>query len=147
VGTTRRIAAFLLLAAAALFVAGVRAEDGGHAASAEAGETAESHEEAGEEGSTLLGVDPESSAAVAVAVMASVVLAAGIGLSRRRGVAWAVVAFGLSFAVLDAVEAGRQSAEHRTGLVVLAAAVALGHLGAAGAAGAAIAPSRRSATG
>jgi hypothetical protein len=153
----RTIAAFLLVATAVLFAVGARVERGGHVESSEApaareaaeshasGESGESREaaeahagesrESGE--ATVLGLDPESPAAVGTAVAASLLLAAGIWLTRRREVAWSVVAFGLAFAVLDVREAGHQLGESRAGLAILAAAVALGHLGAGGAAGAA----------
>jgi Flp pilus assembly protein TadB len=148
----RTIAALLLVVTAVLLAVGARVERSGHSESHEAaasGEAAEAHEsgesgesreahESGESGesdeATLLGVDPESPAAVATAVVASLLLAAAIWLTGRREVAWAIVAFGLAFAILDVREVGHQLGESRAGLAVLAAAIALGHLGAAGAA-------------
>ena len=149
----RTVAALLLVVTAALFAVGARAErraenaesgatteardsdeapgSGEHAEARESTETAESVEN-GEP--SVLGVNPESPAAVGTAVLASLLLAAAIRLTGRREIAWAVVAFALAVALLDVRETGRQLDASRTGLAALALAVAIGHLGAAGAA-------------
>lgn len=110
---------------------------GGDSGSSEAGE-------AGEEGEgEILGVDVESPIVVAGAVAVSLALAGALWLRGRRGIAVAVVAFGLVFAVFDAVEAEHQLDKSRTGLAVLAVAIAAGHLGAAAAAAAAAVTARK----
>ena len=159
----RRLAASLFVITAALFAIGVASEgeesaaesaaeqaegsetvDAGEVAESEAGEEAEGgseevgHEEseAGEE--KVLGVDIESPTTVALAVIASLALAAGLWSTRRRWVALLAVAMGVLFAVFDVAEVFRQLDESRAGIAALAAVVAIGHAVAAGAAGASL---------
>jgi hypothetical protein len=80
----------------------------------------------------ILGFDVESTAALSVAVAASVALAVGLWLSGRTSLAVAAVVVGVAFAVFDVAEAVHQADEANTGLVLLATVVAIGHLGAAG---------------
>lgn len=76
----------------------------------------------------LLGIDPESTVLVIIAVAVSLLLAGGV-LTVRRSPLLVVVAAGmLAFAALDVREVVHQSSESRTGLAALAALVALLHL-------------------
>jgi len=153
--SARRIAAVLLVAAAVLFGVGVAAEHDSHAgietnpgaetqAREATKETEQNHTEEAEtveprhetvENRQILGVDAETPAAVALAGIVSVVLAAGLWATGRRGIAWAVVAFGIVFALFDAIEVTHQIDESRSGLALLVAVIASGHVAAAGAAG------------
>lgn len=139
-----RIAAVLLTVTAALFVVGVIAE-ANHTTHNESGEThVESGNESGEvSGSAtaeagpseaiekVLGINVESPATATVAVIASLALAAGLWSTRRRAIALAAALFAALFAVFDLAELAHQVDESRTGLAVLAAAIALGHAAAA----------------
>ncbi len=80
---------------------------------------------------TLLGVNPEAPALVAVAVLLSLGFAALILTVRSRAIAVAIAATMLVFTALDIREVVHQVNESRTGLALLAAFVALLHLGAA----------------
>lgn len=154
--SARRVAAALLVAAAVLFGVGVAAEHDSHAGITETNpgaetqareatkQTEQNHTEEAEtveprhetvENRQILGIDAESPAAVALAGVVSVVLAAGLWATGRRGIAWAVVAFGIVFALFDAIEVTHQIDESRSGLALLAAVIASGHVAAAGAAG------------
>ncbi len=81
----------------------------------------------------LLGVDAESTPLVVLTVLAGLALAAlaasRIGLAR--GFLLAVVVIGLAWAALDIREAVHQLDESRTGVAVVAMAVAALHLAAA----------------
>jgi hypothetical protein len=149
-GTSARIAAVLLVVTAVLFVIGVSQESGDehnesteetHAEGEATGEgengesaeqrEAEGHDEAGEsaggEERQILGLDPESPGLVAVAVVVSLALAAGLWFTAKRGVAAAAAGFAAVFALLDAAEVSHQLDEDRNGLATLAVAIAIGH--------------------
>jgi len=157
-----RIAAVLLVASATGFVIGVSLESGdehtessgsterrdeganasegdAHDEEGEPGEhdeaAEESHDDDSGEERTVLGLDPEAPALVAVAALASLALAVGLWRTPRRPVALAAVVFAVVFTVFDVAEVTHQLDEDRTGLALLAAAIALGHAGAALAAG------------
>lgn len=116
--------------------------DAGEDAEAEEGEEGAGHDESTEaagddeagEKRTILGVDPESTGAIALGVSLSVLIAAALWFRPMRPVAIAAAAFGAGFAVLDVLEVTHQLDEDRTNLALLAA-VALGHAAAALAAG------------
>jgi hypothetical protein len=139
----RRAIALLLIAAAALFVLGVRAEgDEGTHTDEPRGEAAESTEgeevteaaEGAEEGEereeTVLGPDLESPLLVGAAVVVSILLA-GLALARDRRLLLTVTVFAGAFAVLDIAEVIHQLDEDNTGPAVLAAVIAVVHAGAA----------------
>lgn len=92
------------------------------------GETTAHSETSGE---TVLGINLESNALVAVAVAVSFALAALNWLRNRRNLLFATMAFVLVFVVFDIAEVGHQLKESRAGLAVLAAAIALVHLATA----------------
>jgi hypothetical protein len=147
-----RAAAVLFIVTAALFVIGVSTEPG-HNETAESthvaethGETTEgeaTHTETAESGNpshseqggneSVLGIDTESPAAVAFAVIVSLALAAGMWFRPARAVALAAVVFAALFTVFDIAEVLHQLDESRTGYAVLAAVIAAGHVLAAGA--------------
>jgi hypothetical protein len=85
------------------------------------------------ESNRLLGVDVESTPLVVLAVLAGLALAAlaASRIGRARGFLFAVVVIGLAWAVLDIREVVHQLDESRTGVAVVAMAVAALHLGAA----------------
>ena len=148
---TRRIrqtAAALLVVCAALFTAGVAAEDDTHAASTENAETPdEAHDEGAEgphpesghdesdEDEGILGIDVESRGAVALAVAVSVALAVGLWIREERWLAVTAGVVAAVFVVFDVVEVAHQVDESQTGLAVLAGVIAAGHLSVAVAAG------------
>lgn len=162
----RRLAAVLFVVTAGLFLTGVNAEndihdettetesnhnetteegDAGHDESEEAGSAdeefsagAERDQDESVEDEKLFGVDVESPAAVALAVIVSVALAIGLWLRNLRWLALAAAAVGMVFAAFDVAEVIHQLDESRTGLAVLAAAIALGHAAAGGAAALAV---------
>jgi len=94
-------------------------------------ETAEG--EAGEsgadedDGEKLLVLDVESPAAVALAVVASLLVAAALWIRPIRPVAIGAVALGAVFAVFDIAEAAHQLDESRTSYAVLAMVIAAAH--------------------
>jgi hypothetical protein len=105
-------------------------EGSGEGAGASSGETAppatESHAETvGSE--TLFGINPESTGLVTVGVIVSLLLAAAVWYWGRRPVLLAAVVFGIAFAALDVREAVHQAHESRTGLLILAIALAVLH--------------------
>jgi hypothetical protein len=115
-------------------------EGADHDEAADASESTEQREaeaaggnadEEAEEGETLLGVNVESTAMVVLAVAVSVVLAVAVWWRRDRWLLWAVGVFALVFAVFDVAELVHQIRERRTGIAVIAAAIALLHLAAA----------------
>ena len=148
---TRRLArtgAVLLTATAALFVVGVIAEANRTTHS----ESSETHTEAGSESGdvtgsatvevahgqateTVFGINIESPATASIAVVASLALALGLWITQRRAVALSAALFAVLFVVFDIAEIVHQIDESRTGLAVLAAAIALGHAAAAVTAG------------
>jgi hypothetical protein len=154
----RRLLALALLVSAGLFVVGViveRSERGSESHATTHEEPGTEHGEEGEEGHTdgpapkpevsserLLGIDPESTALVVVAALASIALAVAVVRTRSAAVLWIALAFGLAFAVLDVRELVHQADESRTGLVVLAGAVAVLHLAVAALAAAGLARRR-----
>jgi hypothetical protein len=86
------------------------------------------HEESSER---LLGVDPESTGVLLLAVAVSLLLAAAVW---RTGTPWLLVLVAVAmaaFAALDVREVVHQIGESRTGLTLLAALVAAVHLAAA----------------
>jgi hypothetical protein len=110
--------------------AGAHSEGGASEATA-SGEA--SHGESGTEhaeSERLLGVDAESTPLVVLAVLAGLALAA-LAASRiglRRGFLLTVVVIGLAWAALDIREVVHQLDESRTGVAVVAVAVAALHL-------------------
>jgi hypothetical protein len=159
--SSRGLLAALIVAATALFVAGVsiernstdehtepaaatetkqaeethvEGEAGGHSEAEEShGENAASEETAdgaeGEEASEeILGVDPESTPLVVLAVIASLGLAAAvIRAPRWAPLLWLVAIAMVAFAALDLREVFHQIDENREGLALLAGAVAILH--------------------
>jgi hypothetical protein len=81
----------------------------------------------------VLGVDLESTPLIVLAVLAGLGLAAltATQLGRRRGFLLAVVAIALAWALLDLHEVVHQLDESRTGIALVAIAVAGLHLAAA----------------
>lgn len=152
---TRGLLAALLVASAVLFAIGVTlersAESDEPSATEESAESEEAHSEEGEgeaaeeseeshseaeEGEeTLLGIDIESPFAVGAGVVVSLLLAALGFRSNNRAALIVIALFAFGFAVLDGRELLHQLDEDRTGLAVLAGAIALLHLAAAGIAG------------
>jgi hypothetical protein len=112
---------------------GETASPAGHSEPAAPGETSsgatrEVHAE------TLLGINPEATPLVVIAVLLSLLLAAAVlGVSSPLLLTSAALAM-LAFAALDIREVTHQLNESRPGLAALAAAVALLHLLAAAAA-------------
>ena len=101
-----------------------------HAEGGEAVEGSGSEERNGEE--TLFGTDPETTPLVVLAIVASLLLAAGCWF--RPEWRWLLVVTALAmaaFAVLDLREVIHQLDESNTGLAVLAGAVAILHGAAA----------------
>jgi hypothetical protein len=143
-----RLAAVLLVLTAGLFAIGVAVELGsGHdetaehteAVSDEHAETAERAEGHVDQQETtgadhdeerVLGIDVESPLTVTAAVILSLGLAVVLWLARRRWLATVVAVFALAFAAFDVGELVHQLDEGRSGLVVLAALLAAGHLAA-----------------
>jgi hypothetical protein len=154
----RALLVALIVAATALFVVGTTIErnrgdehpaaeqssesgEQGEAAHSEEGEEGPASEPARDEGSEseeILGIDPESAGLVAVAAVASLLLAAAVWRSPdRKALLLLVAAAMLAFAALDIREVVHQVDENRGGLAVLAALVAVLHLAAASVGGAA----------
>lgn len=140
-----RLIAALLVVAAVLFVIGVASEPNkdthsdepsaevtGHS---EANETAEARAseaagrtEATESGEArVLGLDLESPAPVAAALVLSAVLAALVLWRPDRRVLVVIAVAAAAFAVLDIAEVSHQLDEDRTGLAMLAATIAALH--------------------
>lgn len=87
------------------------------------------HSEASEK---LLGVNPESTGLLVVAVAVSLLLAAGVWWLGASPVVLGVVALAMAaFGALDIREVVHQADESRTGLMLLAALVAVLHFAAA----------------
>jgi hypothetical protein len=152
----RHVLVALILTATAAFVVGVVIER--HQASTEAAETPaqrgaehatgategtetsettaspsrEPATEPSESSEKLFGVDPEGTGLLAVAVAVSLLLAAGVWWRGASPLVLGVVALAMAaFGALDVREAIHQADESRTGLMVLAVAVAVLHLAAA----------------
>ncbi len=150
--TKRVIAAVLMVVAAGMFAAGVRAERSGHtesagethqtgASSGATGETSgETGGESGAEHATggeaparsgtdeqVLGIDLESTTLVTVAVLVSLAAAAMLVALRRRWVLALVALVAAGFAVLDVLEVVHQLSIERAGLAIVAAIVGVLH--------------------
>jgi hypothetical protein len=102
---------------------------------AHADEAAEPHTEANE---TILGINPESTAAVTAAVVISLLLAAALYFWGTSATLIVAGVFALLFAALDLREVAHQLSEDRTSLVVIALLAAALHAGAAVVAGLAL---------
>jgi hypothetical protein len=76
-------------------------------------------------------VNVASTAMVVIAVAVSVVLAVAMWWRPDRWLLWLIAVFALVFAVSDIAELVHQISEHRAGIAVIAAAIALLHLAAA----------------
>lgn len=113
-------------------------ETAGQGEEAHADEAAAPHDEANEASETILGINPESTGAVAAAVVVSLVLAAALWFWGNPAVLIAAAAFALLFAVLDLREVAHQLAEARGGLAAIALLAAALHVGVAGLAGLAL---------
>jgi hypothetical protein len=97
----------------------------------EAGEVGESAEEGesadhGADERTILGVNPESPALIALGVLLSLILAGAVLHSDATPILGAIAVFAIGFAALDLVEANRQAGEH-DGLLAAAITLAIGH--------------------
>ena len=116
------------------------AEAGGGETSGEspAPTTEPAHVETTGSSETLLGINPESTALVIVAILASLALALGVRFWGHRPVLFAALVFGVVFAALDVRELVHQVHESRTGLVILALVLAMLHAGVSVVAGAAL---------
>ncbi|MCA1839726.1 MAG: hypothetical protein LC723_05265 [Actinobacteria bacterium] len=136
--------AALLISSGVLFLIGTRlersSETAGHTvsdvSSTEAGESAEHRAAEGvgtdSNGESLLGLNPDSTPAVAAAVFGSLLLALAIFFWRSRAVIAAVGLLGLVFAGLDLREVFHQVDISHLGLVVIAAILTVMHLGVSG---------------
>ena len=96
------------------------------------------HNEADEASETILGINPESTGAVAAAVMVSLVLAAALWFWRTPAVLIVAAVFALLFAALDLREVAHQLSEARNGLAAIALLAAVLHVGVAVLAGLAL---------
>ncbi len=92
-------------------------------------EATETHVETS--GETLLGVNPESTGAIAAAVIISLLLAAALWLWQAPALLVFVAVFALLFATFDLREVAHQFGEARGGLALLALLAALLHLAVA----------------
>jgi len=93
------------------------------------GEETPGHSESSAE--TVLGLNLESNALVIVAVAVSLALAVLVWFRNHRGLLLATVAFAVVFTVFDVAEVVHQINESRSGLALLAAAIAVVHLATA----------------
>jgi hypothetical protein len=126
-------------------------EGGSHSEAGEHGSEPTENGEAGKTGGTgehdsdesVLGIDPESNAAVTTAVLISVLLAAVVWRWPVLPTLLAGAVFCLAAAAFDIREVAHQTAEGRTGVAVLAALVAALHVAAAASAAAASAQRSR----
>ena len=166
---TARVLVALIVAATAAFVVGVvlerhqtanepretpahrAAEAGTESRTGESGESEPTGEAAAhpapggraESSEKLLGVDPESTGLLVVAVVVSLLLAAAVSWRGGSPLVLAVVAAAMAaFCALDIREVVHQVSESRTGLAVLAGVVAALHGAAALVAGRAAAGAR-----
>lgn len=110
---------------------GAAASESGHGGSADHGESSggTSHEAQTE---TLLGINPEATPLIVIAVVLSLALAAAVIAVGSPSLLPVVALVMLAFAALDIRELTHQLHESRPGLAALAATVALLHLVAAG---------------
>lgn len=113
-------------------------ESSGEAAGGGAAETA-GEDEANEASETLLGISPESSGAVAAAVVVSVALAAALWLWGAPIVLIVSAGFALLFAAFDLREVAHQLSEAAGGLASIAVLATVLHVGVAVLAGLALA--------
>jgi hypothetical protein len=95
---------------------------------AHADEATELHNEGNE---TMFGIDPESTGAIAAAVIISLLLAAALWFWKTPAVLIVAVVFALLFAVLDLREVMHQLSEARGGLAAIAVVAAVLHIGVA----------------
>jgi hypothetical protein len=95
---------------------------------AHADEATELHNEGNE---TMFGIDPESTGAIAAAVIISLLLAAALWFWRTPTALIVAVVFALLFAVLDLREVMHQLSEARGGLAAIAVVAAVLHIGVA----------------
>jgi hypothetical protein len=104
--------------------------EAGAAGETEGSETAEeadeSHDEANEPSETVLGIDPESTGAVAAAVVISLLLAVALWFSSTPTVPIVVAVFALLFAALDLREVAHQAHSGLAAIALLAAALHVG---------------------
>jgi hypothetical protein len=110
--------------------------EGAHESTASASEEQGSKSESGEEHAEderLLGVDLESTPLIVLAVLAGIALAvlAASQIGRLRGFLLGVMIIALAWAVLDIREVVHQIDESRTGIALVAGAVAVLHLATA----------------
>jgi hypothetical protein len=110
----------------------------GEGADARAAEGAEPHSEEREASETILGINPESTGAIAVAVVISLLLAATLWFWGTPAVLGTAIVFALFFAALDLREVAHQVSEARSGLAALALLAAVLHVGVAAVAGLAL---------
>ena len=101
-------------------------------------EAAVPHDEANESSETILGISPESTGAVAAAVVVSLVLAAALWFWGTPAVLVVAAVFALLFAALDLREVAHQLGEARGGLAAFALVAAVLHVGVAVLAGLAL---------
>ncbi len=138
----RTALAVLLAAATALFAAGAIAErsqvqPSGESPAAHAQEQTETSGESGGAGEThteaLLGVDVESTPSIVLAVVVGLGVAALVAsrFGRLRGVLIAAALLAIAWAALDVREVVHQLDESRSGIAVIAIAVAAMHVAAA----------------
>jgi predicted histidine transporter YuiF (NhaC family) len=118
---TRRGAApaALLVAATAVFALGItleRREEGHHG---------------GEEAESILGIKPESTPLVVLAVVISLLVALAVWRrSSSSSVVWTAVVFCAAFTVMDVLEVARKLHTDESGIAALAAVVAVLHVAA-----------------
>jgi hypothetical protein len=140
------LGALVLTVTVALVVGTALERNGGETRPAHTAEAAEDGSEAHADGDAdalgqrselrPLGVDVEAAPFVALAAVASLALALAAWLRPRAAALLALVAVAmLAFALLDVREVFHQVDESRTGLALLAGAVAALHAGAAAVAG------------
>ena len=111
--------AVFLAAGTVLFAFGVFLEK------REEGEHGEGHEE------SILGIEPESTPLVILAVAVSLLLAVALWRSRSLRLVWVAVVFCAGFAVMDALEVIRTLDAEESGIAAIAAIVTVLHLAAA----------------
>jgi hypothetical protein len=124
-------------------VSGEGSEGGGEAAEGHSEEGAEKeaesqaeqattpHDEAREATETILGINPESTGAIAAVVVISLLLAAALWLSGTAGVLIVAAIFALLVAALDLREVMHQLSESRMSLAAIALVAAILHGGVA----------------
>jgi hypothetical protein len=133
----------LLASSTVLFAVGViaeRSDSDTHSEPEPAAHVDEGSEESGEEHAEdeqLLGVDLESTPLIVLAVLAGLGLAvtAASQIGRLRGFLFGVMVIALAWAALDIREVVHQIDESRTGIALVASAVAVLHLATAAVSG------------